>query len=1815
MKSKLSLFLGLLVALALFVILRNGETSPSAPEKIPVGPSAPTLAAEQNTTAPDPLPESPQLVANEAATKIAPTAAVPEPIDANSLAHLPIGTLRTQLSALPAPVLQKALRKLEELSVPSEDLASLRVTLDGKFYYSRDVPHPTQTHSLGASLVARGTSAAAIAGTGAAAVPVANPPIHHSKPGSTNVIYLDFNGHTITGTSWNMGEGAAATYVGKPFDTDGDSTTFSDAEQAIITEVWQRVSEDYAPFDVDVTTEAPTTFTNTTAHALITPKLDANGIAMPSSSGGGVAFTGVFGDDDYATMSSPAFTYSDSVNNSADGIADATSHEVGHNLGLSHDGQSEEYYDGHGTGETSWGPIMGSPYDQNVNQWSKGEYFNSTNPQDDFAIISAKIPYRTDEAGGTIQAAAAATVNGSTISNTGIIANGTDLDIYSFTTASGNLSFSVDGYRAGSSTNGGNGTNGGNTDFKLELLDSGGNAVATHDPAGATNAALTHTATAGTYYVRISPAAEGTPFANPANGYTAYGSAGQYTLTGTIVAAAPSITSATTASIGAGESYRYNIIGTNGPTSYQATGLPSGLSVNPTTGLISGRPTAIGGFNISLSATNSLGTGTGSLTLTVTDAAPVITAQSTGRIAVTPGASQSLSVTALSANGTPSYEWFRNGHPISGATDATFDLSTMGPGDSGYYRAQVTNTVGTTVSDIVFALYAPTNSEVVGWGLNTSGQRTIPSDLNTAISVTAGKTHTLALKSDGTVVAWGSNVDGETTVPANLTDVVKLAAGEDVSFALKSDGTVVAWGSSGFTTGNPPSDLANVVDLTAGGFHALALKSDGTIVSWGSNGNGQLTLPANIGTVLNFATSSGTTYAIDSAGTVFAFGFTGNGVTEVPAASPLWRSVSGGGFHALGLKSDGTVEGWGFSTYATPPSGLSNVVAIAAGNEHSLALKSDGTITAWGDNTHGERTVPSGLSAVFSIAASDFFSIAIKEVTVIAPAITAHPGDQTVTAGASASFSVTATGFPVPSYQWRKDGTNITGATSPTLTIGTTTTNDTGNYDVIVTNTSGSVTSSGATLTLQTLPDITSAPQPQTVIIGTNVTLTVAASGVPPPDYQWRKNSVNIDGATTSSLAFGTVSLSDTGSYDVVVSNVVGNVTSTPATVTVQETPAITTHPVSQTVNVGISVAFTVEATGTPAPTYQWRKNGTNIADATSSSFGLSGVSLNDAGSYDVVVTNDVTSVTSTAATLTVQVAPAITTHPQSQRVNSGASVTLSATVTGLPTPTLQWRKDGQNIDGATTASLDLGAVSPGANGNYYLVATNSVGTAASNSANVTVQFGPSINIPPASQTVTAGTSVTFTVAAAGAPTPTYQWQKDGSPITGETSASYTIPATASSDAGDYTVVVTNSVTSVTSSAATLTVTLGAAITTQPVSQTVTLGTQVTLSVVATGSPAPTYQWRKNGSPIPGATSPSLALGNVSFTDSGNYDVVVTNATGSTISETAVVVVQEAPVITIQPISQVVPADTSVAFIVEATGTPAPSFQWRKDGVNILGATSSSLGLSSVGAAEAGSYTVAVFNDAGTVTSDAATLTIVSVTGTHASDGYRLGTGVTINNSVNYTGDLSSLVWSVVPPADIGGQKWSLSATGGTAADVSPTVGTTDLLDFTWNNVPTSPFTFSYSLVVPDATAGDHNLTAMFESTSSAGTLQGIATPDPLVLSEATTVHSADTNSDLRIGLSELLRVIELYNTRLGTTRTGRYQVQTGTEDGFAPDPTEGTTQSSFHAADFNRDSKISLSELLRVIELYNTRSGTTRTGEYHLESGTEDGFAPGPAS
>ena len=173
----------------------------------------------------------------------------------------------------------------------------------------------------------------------------------------------------------------------------------------------------------------------------------------------------------------------------------------------------------------------------------------------------------------------------------------------------------------------------------------------------------------------------------------------------------------------------------------------------------------------------------------------------------------------------------------------------------------------------------------------------------------------------------------------------------------------------------------------------------------------------------------------------------------------------------------------------------------------------------------------------------------------------------------------------------------------------------------------------------------------------------------------------------------------------------------------------------------------------------------------------------------------------------------------------------------------------------------------------------------------------PTITTQPASQIVTAGNSASFSVVATGYGTLTYQWKKDGSDIAGAAAATYTISSTATTSAGSYTVVVTTTAGSVLSASATLTVNsanTAPMITTQPSSQSVTVGSSVTFSVLATGTPTPTYQWRKDGAAISGATATSYTISSPVSGDAGSYSVLVTNAAGSVTSSSATLTVNAA---------------------------------------------------------------------------------------------------------------------------------------------------------------------------------------------------------------------------------------------------------------------------------------------------------------------------------
>ena len=223
-----------------------------------------------------------------------------------------------------------------------------------------------------------------------------------------------------------------------------------------------------------------------------------------------------------------------------------------------------------------------------------------------------------------------------------------------------------------------------------------------------------------------------------------------------------------------------------------------------------------------------------------------------------------------------------------------------------------------------------------------------------------------------------------------------------------------------------------------------------------------------------------------------------------------------------------------------------------------------------------------------------------------------------------------------------------------------------------------------------------------------------------------------------------------------------------------------------------------------------------------------------------------------------------------------------------------------------------------------------------------------------------------------------YQWSFNGGILNGATNSSLVLTNVQDSQAGIYSVEITNAAGSVTSSNAVLTVGVPPSITTQPIGITNLPGTTATFSVVASGDSPLAYQWSFNGNSISGATNSSLILSNVQLNQSGSYAVMVTNAFGSIASSSASLTVEVAPVITQQPVNATNGVGTTASFVVAASGTSPLAYQWSFNGNSISGATSSSLVFTDVQYSQAGSYSVVVTNVYGSAISSNATLTVVA---------------------------------------------------------------------------------------------------------------------------------------------------------------------------------------------------------------------------------------------
>ena len=614
-----------------------------------------------------------------------------------------------------------------------------------------------------------------------------------------------------------------------------------------------------------------------------------------------------------------------------------------------------------------------------------------------------------------------------------------------------------------------------------------------------------------------------------------------------------------------------------------------------------------------------------------------------------------------------------------------------------------------------------------------------------------------------------------------------------------------------------------------------------------------------------------------------------------------------------------------------------------------------------------------------------FFDISNSNFTIDVPPAGftfSNPAAGNITCGTSTSANVTLAttafgGFSTPinlTATGNPGGTTVSFAPNPlapgnstVVTLSNTNTLTPGTYNITVTGTAGT---SVQTQTVSyivapgTAPAITSQPVNNTVCAGETANFSVAATGSG-LSYQWQVSTdggttyTNIAGATSTTFSIASAASTQNGYlYHVIVSALCGSSTSNAATLTVNAAPGIATQPADATVCAGSNNTFAVTGSG-GGLNYQWQISTdggttfTNIAGANSASYTLSGITIAQNGyQYHVIVTGACPgSVTSNNVTLTVGNAPSITAQPADLTACEGTAANFSVTASGSGL-SYQWQvsTDGggtyTDISGATSATYSVTAATT-LNGYRYRVIVTSASCATpstSNAAILTVNALPAITTQPASATLCAGSSVTFTAAATGTAI-AYQWQlsTDGgttfTDIAGATSATYSIAATSASQNGyQYHVVVSGTCSpAATSANATLNVVSPASVTTQPTNTAVCDGANASFSV--TGASASIYQWQvsTNGGTsytnIAGATSATLSLSAVTTASNGNlYQVLLSNSTCTSpvTSTAAALTVNALPNVTAQASETNVCTGTPVTL--SATG--ASTYSWNPGSLN-----------------------------------------------------------------------------------------------------------------------------------------------------------------------------------------------------------------------------------------------------------------------------------------
>jgi alpha-tubulin suppressor-like RCC1 family protein len=658
-------------------------------------------------------------------------------------------------------------------------------------------------------------------------------------------------------------------------------------------------------------------------------------------------------------------------------------------------------------------------------------------------------------------------------------------------------------------------------------------------------------------------------------------------------------------------------------------------------------------------------------------------------------------------------------------------------------------------------------------------RRTVPVQVATGtVQAAAGGEFSMMLKADLTLWATGNNSQGQLGIgfpmASNIwvqvaTDVVWIAAGREHGLFVKRDGTLWAMGRNdsgqlgdGTTTRRttPVQVATNVRSCFAGSFDSYFIKNDGSLWGMGLNGWGELgdgsfaqrTSPVSIATnVASVAAGDVHTVFVKTDGTLWAMGDNTHGqlgigsttASNVPqlVASGVSAASAGGGFSTF-TKSDGGYWGQGLNnstkqlginsntTYQLPvlilsgpllpPDAPSNLAA--SDRQFHGGVKLDWSPVLGALSYEVWRGTTNNSAAATRIA--EGLSIPLFYDSTIAPAVT-H-------------------------YFWIK-------ARNPAGTSG--------------------FSGEAAAATADGPPVITSQPSSSSFFLGSNAIFQVAATSVPVLSfaYQWQRlpsgSGVWADlaegsgyaGTTTTTLVVANTVPAMTGDrFRCVVTNTFGAATSNAATLTlIIPPPTIYDQPLSQTVAVGSPITLSVTATSQVTLSYQWRKNGTNIPGANSSTYTIPSAQVGDSGSYLVAIFSAGGSAVSTTATVLVIAPPVITNYPGSSTGYYGQTIGFTVTATGAAPLSFVWRKNGTPIPGATNDTFFIVNAQAGDAADYSVTVSNVDGSVTSDTATLTLRSPvlPVFTVHPQPRAITPGMTTTFTIAVTGEPVPMLQWQ------------------------------------------------------------------------------------------------------------------------------------------------------------------------------------------------------------------------------------------------------------------------------------------------------------------------------------------------------------------------------------------------------------------------------------------------------------------------